>query len=154
RRYYQGFVEEHAGDPELQAELAAAHLRIATLAYQLGAAEDWVPPFQKSVDLMEEVLRRKPDAAAFDCFGTGIVRMNAVTLTHHPNPDETRRAFTKGRDVWEELVRTYPRVPAFQNDLAAIYLILGFLQRDLPEDSVRFHRRASDLWRHLSQTSP
>src|SRR5262249_46616380 len=27
-RHYQGFAEEYAGDPELQAELAAAHLRI------------------------------------------------------------------------------------------------------------------------------
>src|SRR5262249_52043777 len=33
-RHYQGFVEDHAGDPKLQAELAAAHMRIAALAYQ------------------------------------------------------------------------------------------------------------------------
>jgi len=70
------------------------------------------------------------------------------------NADEARRTFTKARDVWEQLVRAYPTVPALRNDLGFGYLTLGILHTDLPEERVRYHRRACELWRGLTQKHP
>ncbi len=154
--YYQGFVQEYADDPELLVELAAAHLRIMILTMELGPAEDWIPPWQQCVDLMEEVLRRKPDAAAFECFGMGFYRVNAPMFFHVRRWEEAHRALSKAQPIWEELVRAYPAVPALKNDLAAIHLTLAAFHRRAGqhEEALRWARGASDLWRRLSQAYP
>src|SRR5262249_38596520 len=116
-RYYQGFVQEHGEDPELQAELAAAYIRVAQVIYALAADDDLLPPFQKGVAVLEDFVRKKPDVSAYQSFQVGICQPLATDL-HIREPAETLRAFEKARDIWEELVRDHPTIPGFQSDLA------------------------------------
>src|SRR5262249_7030489 len=123
-RYYEKFVRENGDDPELQAELVAACFRITNMIYALGAEEDWLTPFQKGVDVMEALMRKKPDVAALKSLQAGIFRPMA-TYWPTPHPNETIRAFDRARAIWEELVRAHPNIPGFKSDLALFQGILG-----------------------------
>src|SRR5262249_48286620 len=144
RRYYEGFVGKQ-GTAALQGELIAAHFRIAFINYEIGYDEDWLTPFQQGVALMEDLVRNKPDLAALPSVPAGIYRPVGISLRIE-RPDEARAAAEKACAVWEELVRTHPDVPGFQNDLATWYIVLGSarLLCEQPEEAMRCHLRSSE----------
>jgi len=154
-RYYEEFVREHGDNPELQAELVAANLRIGNMIYALGAEEDWLGPMQRAVAVMEDLLRKKPDLAALRSLQGGIFRPMATYLAT-PKPEEALRVAEKGRDAWTELVRQHPTVPGFQNDLACFHLVVGFVQerRNRPAEATAAFRQSCDLARQVVTANP
>jgi serine/threonine protein kinase len=155
-RYYEGFVQERGEDPELQAELVAAYFRITILSYDLGPEEDWLPPFEKGVAVMEDLLHRQPDLAALQSLQAGFRWINTENTFHIRRPDDALRAFVKARTLWEGLVRAHPTVPGFQSDLAAFHLVIAVLHElaGQPAEAVRSYQEACGLWRRLIQANP
>jgi tetratricopeptide (TPR) repeat protein len=60
--YYQGFIDRHREDRELQAEVAAAHIRVAEITYLAGGSPaDWFSHLRDGVDLVEQLIREQRD---------------------------------------------------------------------------------------------
>jgi serine/threonine protein kinase len=159
-RYYQDFVAQHNDDPELQAELAATHFRIALLTHDLNEDNDWLPPMQECFAILADLLRRKSDPAAFLSLRNGIFRVNTAphgaSVVGARAPGEVCRTLEEGQEIWEELVRADPAAPGYRNDLAAITNVLAasYLHAGRPEDALRCLRQSQDLWGRLVQESP
>jgi len=155
-RYYESFVEERAGDPELQGELVAAYFRIAIITHDSHPGSDWLPAVQKGASLMEDLMKRKPDIEAMPSLRAGILRVNTAAITRFPNLDEALPTYERLCNVWEGLVREHPTVPGFQNDLALGHFTRGLmlLLKGRPAEALAAHKRSIELRQQLVQTHP
>jgi serine/threonine protein kinase len=155
-RYYREFAREHAADPAFQAELAAAHFRIAILGHDLGPEDDWLASFETGVALMEDLLRRNPDRAALEPLHGGFRWAGLAAWWQVSRPADARKAFETARHLWQGLVRDHPDVPGFRADLAAFHLVLGVIRSSLYEHdaAVAEFRAAADLWRDVLAADP
>jgi serine/threonine-protein kinase len=61
--YYQEFLEDHASDPSLRADLAAAYLRVADVTAQIGSKEDALAAARQAAALAEPLRPSGPDPA-------------------------------------------------------------------------------------------
>jgi tetratricopeptide (TPR) repeat protein len=154
-QYYQDFVRQETDDPETLAELAAANLRITSMAYAFGNNEDWLTAMERAAAAMEQLLRadaRIPDSVSLR---TGVVRPIAVAVPT-PHPEEAIRIGTRYCAAWEELVRREPTVPGYRNDLAVGYMLqaVANLRRDEFTAAVASSRRRSELLAGLIAEHP
>jgi serine/threonine protein kinase/tetratricopeptide (TPR) repeat protein len=131
-RYYQHFVHQQGDDPQLQAELVAAHFRIAAITMRVGPEEDWLPAFQQGVALLENLLCSKADASALQRLQTWTFRPHSGSGYYH-EPDEVLPVFQKARTLYQELVHDHPTVPGFQHALAFCHGTIAKLQQDTGE---------------------
>jgi serine/threonine protein kinase/tetratricopeptide (TPR) repeat protein len=155
--YYREFVREYGEDPDLQAELAAIHLRIAVLTHELSGEEDWLLAFEQGVALVEDLLARRPDVFASQAFETKLRWVNSGVGFHTDRPADTLRAFEKARSLWEQLLCDNPSSPGLQNDLAGFYLVIGMLHlhwNGRPAEAVHALEKSCDLLRRLAATNP
>jgi tetratricopeptide (TPR) repeat protein len=154
--YYEGFVEEHAADPELQAELAAAYFRMTALQYHLGPEEDWLSACQNGLDVLESLLATRPDVSELGSLRNGVAHFNAVSLWHVRRPEEALRTLERGRGLLEQLVAGYPTVDRFKQDLALMHMLIGVMHEG-EDDQIEFSRsyqQAANLWLGLIDANP
>jgi serine/threonine protein kinase/tetratricopeptide (TPR) repeat protein len=154
-QYNEDFVRENAGDPGQQAELVAAYLRIGNINYLLGPDGDVLPPLQKALALLEDLMRKQPDAATLQALQAGTVRPVGARW-YVRQPAEALRACEKARALWEELVREHPQVPGFQNDLAVWHACIGTLQMREGHwvEAAGAKQNACALWEKLREENP
>src|SRR5262245_1087076 len=157
RRYFEEFVREQEGNRELQAELAATYFRLMMVMHDLGAEEDPLPYLQKGIALLDDLLKTKPEVAAFGSLRNGVFLINTASELHPTQPEETLRALQKARTLWEELVRLDPTAAWFRHDLAAVHFGNGMLEGfflDQWPDAVQSMQKARDLARELVLADP
>jgi serine/threonine protein kinase len=151
--HYHRFAQEHGDDPELQGELVATYFRIAQLNHDLHAEEDWLPAAQKCVAILEDLLRRKPDASSLASLQGGIRRFNSTTPFWVRDLAGTLRTMEKARDLWGILVREYPDIPGFRHDLASHCHVIGNLHSGAGrfDEAVRSYKYACGIWYGLDR---
>ncbi len=136
-KYYQGFTEKHTNDPELAAELAAAHIRLAHVYGEQGSKE-WISETATVVDLVERLVSEGADVSGWKGLREGVLFKNAQTIQVIGNSSEVSLKAFDGRDalrvfglckraipVWEQLVDSHPDVTGFTSDLAGFHFIQG-----------------------------
>ena len=64
-QYYQSFIEQHRDEPAIQGELAASHLRVATILDQMGARADAVANLEKAHQLQERLAFEHPSVPEY-----------------------------------------------------------------------------------------
>jgi serine/threonine protein kinase len=64
-QYYQSFIEQHRDEPAIQGELAASHLRVATILDQMGARADAVANLEKAHQLQERLVFEHPSVPEY-----------------------------------------------------------------------------------------
>ncbi len=64
-QYYQSFIEQHRDEPSIQGELAASHLRVATILDQMGARADAVANLEKAHELQERLVFEHPSVPEY-----------------------------------------------------------------------------------------
>jgi serine/threonine protein kinase/tetratricopeptide (TPR) repeat protein len=146
-RYYQDFAREPGATPELQAELVAAHLRIAVLIHDLARGGDWGSPVEQAVGVMEDLLRKGADPSTFRSLRQGVYRLNAAAYMHIHDPQKLLGCLERARVLWEELVRREPSVPGFRNELGIFLHVIAGLQLNAgrTEEALQSYRRAVEL---------
>jgi serine/threonine protein kinase/tetratricopeptide (TPR) repeat protein len=156
-RYNQDFVRGYGDNPELEAELAASYLLITRLTHDVSPDEDWLVPFEKGVNLVEDLLARRPEVLASQSFESGVRWMNSGVGFHTDRPEDCLRIFEKARSLWEQMLRDHPTATGLQNDLAAFYLVIGMLDWtafDQPTKAVSALQKSCDLYRQLVAANP
>src|SRR5262249_15339690 len=63
--YYQDFIQQSRDDPSLQAELAAGHLRVASILDELGSRADALAALDRARQLQEKLVADKTPGPEF-----------------------------------------------------------------------------------------
>jgi serine/threonine protein kinase/tetratricopeptide (TPR) repeat protein len=126
QRYYRDFVEEARADPELQADLAAAHFRVASIDIFLDQGEAAGAALKEGVDLVERLLQEHPENQELPKRLAGFLqsarRLHSYA-SHMVGLSRDDATLLKAIALWERFARAYPDVRGFQSDLALLYLL-------------------------------
>jgi tetratricopeptide (TPR) repeat protein len=154
-RYYQRFIEQHADDPRLQADVVAAHLRVAHITYCNGGSSDqWFPHLRDGVEIIERLLEEHRDTPEVARRLAGAYRSGTSDHNLLGSADQMQIGSYLQRLVqcWETLVRDLPDIPELRNDLAGYYIYLG--DSCGGAEGVRFADRAIVLLEELTVERP
>jgi serine/threonine protein kinase/Flp pilus assembly protein TadD len=159
REFYEKFLQQSRDDPELQAELAAAYLRISTIYIALDRNDDAVAAAQMGLEIVEKLLRERPDDKEFSKQLAGYFQyLRSLGRGSRPpsNPDKAIAILTKASAFWEEFARDYPDVLAFRSDLAGQYLLLAGLHGHLShhEEAFSTSQKALAISEQLVRAQP
>jgi tetratricopeptide (TPR) repeat protein len=127
-RYYREFLNEHADDPQIKAEVASAYLRLSQLQSTIGNTDESMVSLKHALDLVEQVMASGADVTKYSSWIGGVFRgPRYATSAEAPpsNPVAAVALIKKGSVLWEQLVQQAPDVPGFRQDLAGFYFYLG-----------------------------
>ena len=69
--YYQDFIREYGNDPQLQADVAAAHLRVAQITYMNGGSSNqWFPRAREGVEIIGRLVEAEEGEQIGHIFST------------------------------------------------------------------------------------
>ena len=128
--YYQDFLEQARDNPELQADLAAAHLRLSVIYVSLDRSDDAAAAMLRGLELVEPLIQKRPGDAALPRRLAGFFRVSGdfYDKTRLPaDPLKVINTLQRAAGIWEQFTRDNPTVLEFQGDLAGIYLLLGVM---------------------------
>ncbi len=129
--YYKDFAEQRQNEPELQADLAAAHLRLATILSSLDRNDDAVVEFQQGLEQVDQLVQQRGGDTEFPKRLAGFLKASGTFYqqTQVPaNPAKVIRTLNRAIEIWEQFVRDYPDVVEFRGDLAGMYALVAALQ--------------------------
>lgn len=118
-RYYQDFLKEHAGDPQLERELAEALVRVARIRNAVGSRTESLAAYLDARAAYEKFVAASPKdrevrrKLASTCMGIGLARM-AVAQT-----EEGMRDYDRARNLYAELLKEEPEDPIAMDGQAA-----------------------------------
>jgi serine/threonine protein kinase len=152
-RYYQRFVEEHRDEPGLREELAAAHIRVGSIRYEIGLPAGAVQAYQSAIDLLEKLTKDNPSDLRFRgqlaaCLRP-IGRLQTIAMGRAA---QGLVALDQARDLYEALTRADPDDVDFQSGLARTYgdLALCHGLRSHGIDELAYYRKALAIWKRLA----
>jgi tetratricopeptide (TPR) repeat protein len=64
-QYYQKFIDQCRDDPSLQTQLAASHLRVATILDQIGSRADALAALERARQIQEKLVHNRPTTQEF-----------------------------------------------------------------------------------------
>jgi tetratricopeptide (TPR) repeat protein len=125
-RYYQDYLEQHGDDPVVQADLAAAHFRVATLHLALDQSDQALAAMRQGVDLAVQLRQFHPDDRELPLRLAGLVRSTrrlyrSPLPTSHPAEDE--QTLRDAIHLWQEFARENPGQAGFRSDLALLHFM-------------------------------
>lgn len=141
--YYQKFVQSHAGDKQMRAELASANFHLAALHAKLGS-KDGVAAMSQGLTELDD-LARDPAVDPLiipslqDCalkvttpiewfMVKGADRTYAVQLVV---------AINRARGTYDELSRKFPQIAGFRDNFSALLKATAMLEGQLPNGSAK-----------------
>jgi tetratricopeptide (TPR) repeat protein len=135
RDYYEDFVREHSGDPDLEAELGRTYGRLGIIAAVLDSPPRSIPLFEKKRAVFERLHAEHSEDSAYQSeLAESYWRLGYAYHDAGQWP-QAWDALQQARQLWEELVRKYPDDPEHAarlirtfNSLARSYTIAGRFQ--------------------------
>jgi serine/threonine protein kinase len=115
-RYNRDFIEKHTEDPSLQADVAAAHIRVAEITYLVGGSSDeWFPHTREGVDIISRLIEEHRDTPDVQTRLAKIhVSIGEATAGGSVPVQDEIRCFEKLVKCWEKLIQDNPSEPDFQ----------------------------------------
>jgi tetratricopeptide (TPR) repeat protein len=162
-RYYEDLSKQHGDDPRLQADVAAAHLRVAQIRYWNGEAQtQWFPHTRDGTDMIERLIEEHRDTPEVVRRLAGLYRTgweprvisagSAVRQQAPVDGQQILRYLEKLIHCWEKFAHDHPDIPELQNDLAGDYLYLG--DTYMGAEGVRCADKAIEIWGKLVHEHP
>ncbi len=157
-KYYEDFVSQNHDDTDLQADLAAATLRVGEIIDQIGSKQDALKAFQTASEMYKslaqaaaEPLRKSYRAGEGRC----LVRM-AMIQANHGQSDESLTSFERSIALLNQLQRDPPRDSAIRADLALAhhYMASNLHGHGKPDEAIHHQRAAIALLESLSAEFP
>ncbi len=165
-RYYQEFLRQRPDDPVLQAEVAAAFLRLYQIyqAIDSGLSTDSILALEKGVSIVEKLVREHPDdrelyrhLAGFtkglrnlhSIFGYSGRGSRADSLVALP-------LFARATRIWEDFARDDPTAIEFQLDLSDFYVVTYEMQEaaDQSAEALATLRKAHAIREKIVRKKP
>jgi serine/threonine protein kinase len=155
-RYYQGFVRRLGDQPHLQADLAAAFARVATIVSEIGSKEEALGYFRKARDLYQALAEVHPDDRRLVRELARSITGIAALLDEAGRREEAVADYRRALAIQQALADAEPADAQVQDDLAAsesgLGIALGHLGWDM--DSSRCYARALAIRERLAAAFP
>ena len=116
RRYFREFIDDGQNQPELEADLADAYLRVGDIAWTLGELGSSIATDRKTVEIRQKLAADNPQ----DPEHQHNLAATYLAVSNHGNEnqlDYLRKAI--------ETANTLPNTPKYQHTLAKAYARLG-----------------------------
>jgi tetratricopeptide (TPR) repeat protein len=127
RDFYERFVQQEPDDPDLQAELGLAHLRLGRITGILDTCPRAQEHYEKAQDIFKRLCQEAPDNPSFRK-GLAESWLQLATIYRTTSRAElAEEALQHSRTLWDELVRAYPEEPDHHYNLAWTLKELGSL---------------------------
>jgi serine/threonine protein kinase/tetratricopeptide (TPR) repeat protein len=155
--YYEDFIHEHRDEPQSEADVAAAHLRVAEIIYLNGGSTDqYFPHLRDGVDGLERLIQAHRDTPEVQKRLAGLyVTGKELDISARGSVDleELARYLEKLAHVLEKFVADNPEIPELQNDLAGNcrFIAQAYSLRD---EALSWFEKAINLWEGLARAYP
>jgi eukaryotic-like serine/threonine-protein kinase len=163
-KYYLDFLEQRPDDPELQAEIAAAHLRLYQIheaiegPYNPGAMQQ----LEKGVEIVEQLLREQGRDARLYLRLAGFTKGGRPLYGVYIAPAAQPPAFVliplfqRIANIWEDFVQDNPAEVGFRSDLATFYFALQEWQASVgqPAEAMANIRKSLAIREKLARQNP
>ncbi len=128
--YFLQFIKLRGNDPKLRDDLAMAHFRIGSIAFELDSPEKALGSYEVALKLQEQLasdhphdpLRSKRLGDTHNAIGRACFRMGDLQRAHG--------AYEDARKVRKPLALAAPKEGELQRGLANTYMNLGLVARD------------------------
>jgi serine/threonine protein kinase/tetratricopeptide (TPR) repeat protein len=155
--FYQEFVKQEQGDPQLEAERGDAYGDLAVLYEDLGDLARALAAHQKRRAIFEGLAAKFPAKPAYR-HGLSQSYRN-IGNVYNRNNDSARAesAFRQALSLLEALSGPeYPAFPPYRQDLAGVYNNLGILLRNVGrlDEALPIQQKAVDLFEQLVAEFP
>ena len=127
--FYEAFIKEHGSSPDLQAELAATHLRVARIAGELGNQTSAQKSFDRAIAGYEAALHAQPKNRELK-FGLADCWSSMALMYFNSDHKKALPAFAKAMEIQEELLQMDPTSEVYKAGLAQTYNGLACMQMD------------------------
>ena len=126
REYFKSFVKQHADDPSLEYELAAAYFRLGTIYAETSESDKAMQSFDRVV----EISKRHPDSDKFR-EELAAAYLNMSTMHHMSARSKEQLATqTKAREIFESLIARHPADRNYRYKHAFCQFIIGSVHRE------------------------
>jgi tetratricopeptide (TPR) repeat protein len=155
-RFYQGFLKERPGDPEVRWETASTYLRVGDICKRLGQQATAEEAYHAAIVLFRGLADEFPGQPAYRRDLAGCYTNLGSLLANTPRQQDAERAFHQARDLQQALTGEFPASPKYRSALAgsdhnlATLLAIG---RRLPEAEQALSR-ALEHRRRLAEEFP
>jgi tetratricopeptide (TPR) repeat protein len=133
KEFYEKFTQEQPNEPALQAELASAHIRLATIYATLGDLAAAETSYRKTNAILEEVSRREPQNPRYQLSLAEGQRFLGWFLRGNSQPGKAETPLKRALALGKQLAAAHPGDPDYQHELALDYQELALLCRDLKQ---------------------
>ena len=128
--YYQRFVKQAGGNPDLRADLATTYGKIGSLNDQMGLSDEAIAAHQEAIGLLRELADAQPQVVEYRS-QLAVAKNNlALALSHAGRSDEGRQALLDAISLQQQLVGEQPQVTRHRVELALSHNNLGAQLRD------------------------
>jgi serine/threonine-protein kinase len=154
--YYLDFLQQQGDNPALQAELAAAYLRIGRINAEIGTQTDALAAVQRARDLYETLTRARTDDTALASELAKCYCEVGILQSQTGQPAEGLRSLEQAVTLGGTLIRNHPSVPAYRYDLATSYRRLARVQETngKPDDAVASLQHSLEMLDELARVNP
>lgn len=154
--FYQGFINQHADDPKVQAELAAAYSRVGSITSEIGPIPVAQVAYEKAIAIGENLVHVNPTVGeyqyqlAWSYIGLGVLQRDMGQQT------QSAGSYEKAIAISQRLAQEHPTVEKYQYGLAMGYNNLGIVQGHTgqPTQSASSYEKADAIWQRLVQENP
>ena len=118
-KYYQQFLDERAGDPALERDVALTWFRVARIEEEIERNADAERDFERALTLQEAIVKKAGDAAAIAELANTYNALGDLAQQTTKLAD-ARRWFQRARDLRKQLVDASPSDPQLRRKLANV----------------------------------
>src|SRR5262249_23751704 len=151
------FIHEHRDQSQIQADVAAAHLRVADITYLNGGGSDqYFPHLRDGVDIIERLIQEHRDTPEVQRQLAGLyVTGKELDISARGSVElrEVARYLEKLAQILEKFVADNPDVPELQNDLAGACRFIA-QSYALADEALPWFEKAIGLWEKLAREHP
>src|SRR5262249_15335410 len=119
--YFQSFLQRSPEDPAILAEVADAHLRVATITSRIGSRQIALHEFRRAGDLLQQLVQAHPTVPESQRDLALAYARTAVLESQTAQPAEALRSFERARVLQEKLAAANPAVWTYQHNLALTF---------------------------------
>lgn len=155
--FYQDFLRDRGDDPTVRGQVATAYRRIGAITGQLDAPEKALAFYQKGMEILEELVRARPQVLSFQLELAKTYHRMAVLLEEDTSKlGDARPLREKALVLSEQLVRANPAEPDYQRLQALCHFSLGFHHGAAgePDKAIRSFEQARVLQEQLVAAHP
>jgi serine/threonine protein kinase len=155
-RYFREFLDERGDDPQMRAEVAATHVRVAMILDQTGSKEEAQRAFQDALALYQQMIDASPSdpsaagglARTYNQLGELYSRMSAL--------DQALDSLNRSRAILDKLTKDQPLEREFQSELARAHRHIAGTQarKGLRTAALGSLEEAAAIGRELVQSDP